>query len=86
MVFITHQDVFWVVSPCSDAIGYQHFRGTSRWRWRHQDPLKHWYSTATLHSIITKKTLMWIFTSHHIQVQSDYECHTIFNNGLLYTT
>jgi hypothetical protein len=40
--------VFWVVTL---------------WRWRQQDPLKHWFPTATLHGTTNQKTSTWIFTA-----------------------
>jgi hypothetical protein len=34
--------IFWVVMPCSVALGYQ--------------PLEHWHPTTTLHCVTTQKT------------------------------
>jgi len=49
-------EVLWVVMPCSVVVGYQRF-GRPGWRWRQKGPLKCRYSTTTLHSVTTQKTL-----------------------------
>jgi len=41
--------IFWVVMPCTDVVGYWHFRGP-------------WYCTTWVHSITSTKTKVWIFT------------------------
>jgi len=46
--------VFWVVMPCNIAVGGPyclHLQGEQ------QDLPKHWYPTATLHSVTTQNTL-----------------------------
>jgi len=46
--------VIWIVTTCTDTVGYQHF-GEWRQRCRQYGPPKCWYPTS-LHSIITQKT------------------------------
>jgi hypothetical protein len=45
-------EVFWVVIPCSDVVGYQCFREPCFL----QGPLKLWYPT-TAHGVTTQKTM-----------------------------
>jgi hypothetical protein len=50
--------VFWVVTPCSDVVGYQRFGGSCRLHGQEmsqQDPPKRWYSTS-LHGVTLQKT------------------------------
>jgi hypothetical protein len=46
MVVKIQVEVFWVVMPCSVAVG-----------WREQGSPKHWYPTTTLDEVTTQKTL-----------------------------
>jgi hypothetical protein len=49
-------DIFWVVTSCSDVIGYQRLRGP--WCFHLQgsmDPL--WYPTSSLHEVTTQNRL-----------------------------
>jgi len=46
----TQAIVFWIVTPCNVVAQYQHFRGPC---YRQKGHPKCWYSTATLHGIIT---------------------------------
>jgi len=48
--------VFWVVTPCSVAVGYHRFQWPSPWRWRQQCPPKRRYPAATVHGVTTQKT------------------------------
>jgi len=34
---------------------------TSPWRWRQHGPPECWYPATSLHSVITQKTMTWIF-------------------------
>jgi len=45
-----HVDVFWVVTPCSAVLGYQHFGGPSCLHLQDDIP------TTTLHVVTTQKT------------------------------
>jgi len=45
--------VFWVVTPRSDFVRYQH--PSSRWRWKQRGPPKHLYSTTSLYGVTTQK-------------------------------
>jgi hypothetical protein len=49
------------------------------WRWRHYDPLKHWYLCTSCHSVTCQKTWICINTavrtSHLAVCQALYVCH-----------
>jgi hypothetical protein len=47
-------EVFWVVTMCSDVVGYF----TSACRLWQQVPPKCWHPTATLHDIKSQKTII----------------------------
>jgi len=47
-------EVFWVVTPCSEVVGYQRFRGPCCIHL--QGEVKRWYPTITLHGVTTQKT------------------------------
>jgi len=44
-------EVFWLVPPCSVAVGYESYR-----IWKQQDPPKHWIPIATAHSFTAQKS------------------------------
>jgi hypothetical protein len=51
-------EIFWVVTPCNDSVGYQRFEDLAAgiFMVQHQDSLKHWYPVPTLHGVRTQKT------------------------------
>jgi hypothetical protein len=55
-------EVFWIVTPCTVAVGYQGFGGPY-WRRKDQGPPKRWYLTVTLHGVTTQKTSTSLFFS-----------------------
>jgi len=74
-----HVMIFWVVTSCSDVVGYQCTDGpwlsSSGWRWRQQGPPKHWYPTTSLHG----HNQDHILNHHHENLKSHtLWCHQIF--------
>jgi len=55
---------FWVVTLCSDVVGYQHFGGPCCLHHHHSED----GSSKVLHGIINQKTLTWIFTTTKISI------------------
>jgi hypothetical protein len=71
-----HVEVFWVMTPCSDVVGYKRFgglcwfqlQGEMNWWWKQEGPPKHWYPTITIHGVTTQKTSTWVtpyLNKHH---------------------
>jgi len=58
MAVMLQVEVFWVATPWSTVVEYQHSRGPGR-RWRQRGPLKRWYPTTPLHDVTTQKTSAW---------------------------
>jgi hypothetical protein len=60
------------VMPCHAAsISSSHWRGS-----RQHGPLKHWYPTISINSIITQKTIMWNITwpVNETELLQKYKC------------
>jgi hypothetical protein len=73
------------VIPCSVVVGYQYFGGPSCHHLQQQDPVKHWYPTATLYGVTIQNTLkfFWVISriecplwlsSLHFFFQSVFKC------------
>jgi len=59
MAVLFQVEVFWVVTPCSVMVRYQHSTGpccllTSPWGWRQHGALKRQYITRMLHGVTTQ--------------------------------
>jgi len=54
-----HVAVLWVLTRCSDVVGYPSF--WEPWRRRQHEPPKRRYTTITLHCVTTQKRATWIF-------------------------
>jgi hypothetical protein len=60
-------EVFWVVTPCNVAVGYQRFEGPCCLHL--QGEVKRWYRSTTLHGVTTQKQICgFLMSNHNLQV------------------